>query len=289
MRALETAIDIGGGPTPTPDNRLLELIDELLALEGVDGLHSRAVLAPQLNWLRSGSPEWFAEHEPQLFGDAAPDDLGEATFDLYLEWGDPYEPMLLEQRDRIIAALAGDHSDDATQHLLHGLLWKLPGYEVETVSDILVQAGTRYVSYAGRWLGRGLAEAESVDHAPVAALWRELLQRGLDGDAYAGFGWMAVNDHLDNDEWLTLTEDTAVATAGVLDEPYRVAERAGRLPSDPRAAKIVAQLLGDDPAPWDVSRIGDVGLDVLRTATGPPREDLRERLLERGFYAAADM
>jgi hypothetical protein len=100
---------------------------------------------------------------------------------------------------------------------------------------------------------------------------------------------MAVNHHLDNDQWLTLTEDTAVATAGVLDEPYRVAERAGQTPSDRRAAKIVAQLLDDDPAPWDVRRIGEVGLDVLRAATGPPREDLRERLLERGFHPAVDV
>ena len=289
MRALETAIEIGGGATPTPDKRLLELIDELLALDGVDGLHSRAMLAPQLNWLRSGSPDWFADHEPQLFGDAAPDDLGKATFELYLQWGDPYEPMLLEQRDRIIAALAGDDSDDAARHLLHGLLWKLPGYEVETVCDILVQAGTRHVSYAGRWLGRGLAEAQKVDQTPVAALWRELLERRLDADAYAGFGWMAVNHDLDNDQWLTLTDDTAAATAGVLDEPYRVAERAGQTPSDPRAAKIIAQLLGDDPAPSDMSRIGEVGVEVLRGATGPPRETLRERLLERGFHAAVDM
>jgi hypothetical protein len=289
MRALETAIGIGGGSSPTPDKRLLSLIDELLALEGVDGLHSRAMLAPQLNWLRSGSLEWFAAHEPQLFGVAAPGDLGRATFELYLEWGDPYEPMLLEQRDRIIAALSGDHSDAATQHLLHGLLWKLPGYEVETVCDILVQAGSRHISYGGRWLGRGLAEAEKIDQTPAAALWRELLERGLDADAYAGFGWMAVNHHLDNEEWLTLTDDTATATAGVVDEPYRVAERAGQTPSDPRAARIIAQLLGDDPAPWDVSRIGEVGLEVLRAATGPPREALRERLLERGFHAAVDM
>ncbi|MGZ6692846.1 MAG: hypothetical protein ACXVHQ_36245 [Solirubrobacteraceae bacterium] len=290
MRALEAAVAIGGGSTPTPEPRLLALFEELLALDGIDGLHSRAMLAPQLNWLRSGAPAWFAEHEPLLFGGAAPNDLGQATFDLYLEWGSPYKPMLQEQRPRIIAALAGSRHEEATQHLLQGLLWKLQGYEAGTVADILVEAGSQRVYYAGRWLGWGLAHAdESVDQGPVVALWRDLLNRRLAREAYAGFGWMAVNDHLDSDTWLELTHDTAVATAGVLDEPDRVAQRAGQTPSDPRTAQILSQLLADDPASWDMQRIGEIGLEVLQLANGSPAAELRERLLERGFHAAIEI
>lgn len=289
MRAIDAAFSIGHDAKDLPNEALLSLLDEILQLEGIDGLHGRAMLAVRLPYLRNVAPAWFADREERIFGDAAPGGLGPATFDLYLEWGKPYAPLLQEQRDRLISALSGQRHEDATQHLLHGLLWRLPGFEASALADILIGAGNAAVSYAGQWLGWALADNDDIDLAPVTELWRELLDRDLDTPAYRGFGWMAVNDRLDQDAWLTLTQETAAAAAGALDEADRVAERAARSHGDARAALIIARLLEDDPEPWDVERIGARGIEVLgATSDGDAAADLRERLLERGFYAAKD-
>jgi hypothetical protein len=289
MRALEEAFRIGDDDEHGPSEQLLSLVEEILGLDGVDGFHGRAVLAPRLPRLRGASPAWFAEREERIFGDAAPDDLGPTTFDLYLEWGRAYGPLLEDQRDRVIDALAGDRGEDATRQLLHGLIWRLPAFDAAAVADALIGAGAATVSGAGHWLGWALAETDEIDHAPVVELWRELLDRKTDADAYHGFGWTAVNDHIDEETWLALMTETATVSAGNLDEPHRVAERAARSAGDPHAATIIARLLEGEPPLWDVRRIGDLGLEVLRATTDTEAAtDLRERLLERSVYEAKD-
>jgi hypothetical protein len=218
-----------------------------------------------------------------------PDSLGPATLDLYLEWGAPTRDLLTEQREEIVTALGRERHEEAVGHLLNGLLWEVPGLEPIAIADILVAAGDREISYAGRWLGWELAdESLALDIAPALDLWRELLSRDLPPTAYAGFGWMAVNPHIPDDDWLTLTDTTVQATAGVIDEPGRVAERATHAPDDPRAARIIAALLAAGPKSWDIQRIGVLGLQVLLEATGDAGAELRERLLGRGFYEALD-
>jgi hypothetical protein len=97
---------------------------------------------------------------------------------------------------------------------------------------------------------------------------------------------MAVAPRLSEDDWLTLTEATLARTDGNVEEPDRVAERAGRTPADPRSARILTHLLSGEPKPWDLQRIGAVGLQVLPLADEKTAPDLRERLLERGFFEA---
>jgi hypothetical protein len=288
MRALDVAFAVAGSVPPDP--RLLDLVDDALALEGADGLQARAILARRLHWLRQAAPDWFAQRASDIFGAPAPGDLGAATVDLYLEWGEPDRDLAVEQRNAIVGALERERWQEAVQHLLLALQHDVPGYDVRSVADALVDAGTHVVSYAGQWLGWGLADADvEVDVASSLALWRELLGRGLPAAAYAGFGWTAINEHLTDDDWLTLIDETATAAGGRLDEPARVAQRAARTPADPRAARAIAALLGDDPQPWNVARIGAAGLEVLPAATGEAASDLRERLLERGFHEALEL
>jgi hypothetical protein len=288
MRALDVAFAIGARHE-VPDARLLELLDRALTLDGVDGLHARAIVARRLPWLRQTAPDWFAKCSSRIFGSDAPGTLGPATVDLHVEWGAPFRYLLIEQREAIVAALEREHHEDAARHLLHGLLWKVPGFEPAAVADILVAVGDREVSYAGRWLGWELADADlELDIAPALDLWREFLSRPLPRAAYSGFGWMAINPHIDDDDWLTLTEATIRATSGFVDESVDVAERASRAPADPRAARIIAGLLADDPKPWYLQRIGALGLEVLAAATGDTATELRERLVERGFYEALE-
>lgn len=177
--------------------------------------------------------------------------------------------------------------EDAIRHLLHGLLWKVDGYDPESLAALLATAGDSAASFAGQWLGWALADVgDEVDLGPVVEFWRNLLDRDLAPDGYLGFGWMAVAPRLSNEDWLTLTEATLSKTKGELEEPERVAERAGRTPGDPRSARILTHLLSGEPKPWDLQRIGAVGLQILPHADGETAPDLRERLLERGFFEA---
>lgn len=49
---------------------------------------------------------------------------------------------------------------------------------------------------------------------------------------------------------------------------------------------IVANRLAGDLPPWEIQRVGAIGLEILTAATGAEADTLRERLLERGFYDA---
>jgi hypothetical protein len=54
---------------------------------------------------------------------------------------------------------------------------------------------------------------------------------------------------------------------------------------------LVAKLLDGSPPLWELERIGNAGLRLLRAGTGDEaiRSDLRDRLLERGFNEAASI
>jgi len=62
----------------------LELITRSLALPGQDGLQHRAIIATRLAFLRYVAADWVDAHRDQLFGDRAPDQLGQPTMDLAL-------------------------------------------------------------------------------------------------------------------------------------------------------------------------------------------------------------
>jgi hypothetical protein len=288
MRALDLAFSVGAR-SDGADPQLLNLLDETLNLVGIDGLHARAIIARRLPWLRHTAADWFRDHAAKIFGNEAPNGLGPATVDLYLEWSNPDRNLLIEHRAEIIEALGREQHEDAIRHLLHGLLWQVDGYDPESLAALLATAGESAASFAGHWLGWALAEiGDEADLRPVLEFWRDLLDRDLASDGYLGFGWMAVASRLSDEGWLTLTEATLSKTEGNLEEPERVADRAGRTPSDPRSARILTQLLSGEPKPWDLQHIGAVGLEILPHADDETAPDLRERLLERGFFEARD-
>jgi hypothetical protein len=209
--------------------------------------------------------------------------------DLYLEWAQPDRDIAVDHRNAIVEALSRDRHEDAVGHLLLGVVYALPGYEPDAIADVLVAAGEREVSEAGHWMGWALAEADpEPDAGPLLALWRDLLQRELSPPSYAGFGWTAINKHIPDGEWLELIEATLAVTSGSIHEPDRVAQRAARHTSDPRAARIITGLLSGRPTAWDLQAIGAAGLEVLAMSTGEVAHELRERLLERGFHEALD-
>lgn len=289
--ALETAIllaDRDGSVDPM----LLELFDEILGLEGDDAELGRAIIATRLPWIRLVAPEWFADNEDQLIGDGAPDGLGELTFATYLEWGRPETTLLTEQRERVIDSLQGSKAEFALQHLLHGLAWGVEGFGAADVADILAGYPELF-SEAARTLAIELRELDgpSPELDRATDLWREALARELPAEAYGGWGWFAINEHLDGTTWLDLTLQTAARERVSLAEPEEIAERAERLLPEPRVLRLVALLLDADPKAWELEQIGAVGLRLLSSGVGGQevRSELRERLLERGFHDARDI
>ena len=67
----------------------------------------------------------------------------------------------------------------------------------------------------------------------VVELWREALGHDLPAEAYAGWGWFADNQHLDDEIWLDLTLQTAARDGVNLAEPDRIAGRAEGMAPDP--------------------------------------------------------
>jgi hypothetical protein len=286
--ALETAIllaDRDGSADP----RLLELFEEILGLEGDDAELGRAIIATRLPWIRHVAPEWFADNEGTLIGKQAPDHLGDLTFAIYLEWGRPAETILIEQRERLIGSLQGSKAEFALRHLLHGLAWGVEGFSPADVADILTGFPELF-NEAARELGIELRELDgpSAEFDRAIDLWREALARELPAEAYSGWGWFAINDHLEDSTWLDLTLQTAEREDVNLAEPEEIAERGERLPPDPRVLRLISLLLDADPKAWELEQIGAAGLRLLQSGTGDQevRDELRERLLERGFHDA---
>jgi hypothetical protein len=289
MVALEVAFALGS-QAEAVSPQLLELLEESLHLSSPDGLQARAIIGARLGWLRHAAPKWFANHAALILGEDAPNGLGEATFRLYLEWGALSQSLLEEQRIRFLGALDGPAAEHARVHVLHGMLWGVSGYSPQEVCDALTNAGPDELSEGAHWLGWALADSE-VDLGPALELWRVALSRQLPPEAHHGWGWFALNDRLPEETWLDLTLQTVQRTSGDLDEPARVAERASRSRDDERALLLVAALLEGNAPLWDIDRIGTVGLELLAhgSSGNAARQQLRERLLERGFNDAADV
>jgi hypothetical protein len=289
--ALETAIllaDRDGSVDP----RLLGLFEEVLALQGDDAELGRAIIATRLPWIRRVAPEWFANNEETLIGSQAPDGLGDLTFATYLEWGQPEKTILIEQRQRLIDSLGGLKAEFAMRHLLHGLAWGVNGFDPASIADIL--AGyPQLFSETARTLGIELRELDgpSAELDRAVDLWREALVRDLPAEAYNGWGWFAINEHLEDSTWLDLTLQTASRGEVNLAEPEEIAERAERLMPDPQVLRLVSLLLDADPKAWELEQIGAVGLRLLASGVGAQevRSELRERLLERGFHDAREI
>jgi hypothetical protein len=293
MRSLEVGFSFAqntagdDGPAPAP---ILELVDEALRLGRPDGLHARAIIAPWLPWLTYHAPAWTEENWELLVGAEAPEDLGPATFDMYLERGRPYRAMLEAHRDLYAAALARV-GEAARVHILTGMVWKADGYDPASVLGMLTAVDTAAVSQAAQWLAFSASHSEDMPLETVIDFLGVALDARLAPKAYEGYGWLAIVERLDADAWLELTDRAAQAAGGALEQPQQIAKRAAQHPRDVRAIRIVAALLGADLKLWYLRDVGEVGLQMLEsedTETNEAREQLRERLLEREFFDAKD-
>ena len=265
--------------------RALDLLAETLALSGQDGAQHRAIIAPRLAFLRYVAPTWVDDHRGQLFGADAPGNLGQTTVDLALSWGRP-SPWLLEHfRDQVHDAVRRT-TNNALDHYLVAMLWKVSGYSVDEALTFL--RCVRRLSDAAQALGHLLqSDDASIEHAAVAAqFWEESL-RGDNGETLAGFGWYVEISSLDDATWARLTRQTLSITRGRIDWARRVADRAARPQPTSDTLEILNQLLRGLHDSWDQRYVLDTAALAIKKVnhpqTGIPEyQRLRTTLLERG-------
>jgi hypothetical protein len=268
-----------------PD-RSVAMLDDALELPAQLGESVRTTIGINLGWLLAGAPTWIKEHLDQLIGDTG---LGRFTFKTFLERGRPSIALLELLQDRIWAALSSQATAAAAEgHILHGLVWKLDGYDPAMVAERLAQSAHEgAISTAAEWLYRTAVNAPDLEREPTLDFWEAAVDLELPSAEYEGFGYLAVVNGIDDDRWLDLILRTAQTCETGLALPNRVAEQAAEHPDDPRALRIVTALLASRLDVWYIDDIGHVGMKLLHVSKADDedaRKKLREQLIEREFF-----
>lgn len=272
----------------------LALLDTALRLPEWDGAEHRAVIAPRLGFLLHIAPDWVTERQELLFGSSAPGGLGQQTVDLAVKWGRPQPWVLEHTRGQVIDAAARD-VENAMSTLLIGMLWDVPGYDVDSIVDQLVSRRSDLLSAAGEALGR-LLRHDDVEPKHVergVEFWRGVVSRN-DPDAMSGFGWWAEVKTLDRERWELLTLASAELAHGRLDWAHEVAKRAADEGITETGLAILNELVRGQVDEWDRLQVMQTALTALSVAAEAHRESdafrrLRTSLIERGFFDARDV
>jgi hypothetical protein len=272
-----------------------DLLDEALEFDGWNGAEHRAIIVLRLPFLLNIAPEWVASRESKLFGNTAPDGLGQRSIELALKWGRP-NGWLLERYRRSVLRAVRAGSENALDQVLVAMLWKVPGYSIQETFGSLAPIGAVVISNAGESLARLLMRDADREHIELGArFWEKAIEdRSLPGQAYRGFGWWAEVDGLDREQWESMMLATCDRAEGSLDLCVETAERSVLEPITPVGLAIVTKLLRGRHEPWDRSRVAELALKALQTSNATStlfeaRERLRVALTDLGYFGAADL
>lgn len=286
-QALETvfyfmAYEFRHGESVRPE--ALELLEDVLNLDGFDGAQHRAILAPRLGFLKRVAPTWFDKQLNLLFGKAAPGDLGKQTFELALKWGQPQEWLLVKYRNRVRnAVILGD--DRALTHMLIAMLQSLHGYSILDCVNILAPK-PKLLSSAGEGLGRLLRVDDALDsHVDIAVeFWKVVIDRNNSLNLF-GFGWFAEIASLDGSVWAELTLKTLKCTRGQIDWSNKIAERLLEMPPTITNLSIMYLLVTGGKDNFGYYLVSEVAPKLFNLSRGlensPEYELLRNALVER--------
>src|ERR1019366_2951915 len=293
--ALQAVLDLMGHEhrrDGTVRDTSLDLLTNTLNMSGLDGEHYRAIIAPRIAFLRHVAPRWVEEHRHRLFGDGAPDNLGQRTIDLALADGLP-DPWLLEHFRGQVQDAVQRATDQALEHYLVAMLREVPGYSVDDAVTFFQPLGK--LSDAGQALGRLLGNNEAAaGHVALAAqFWEKAISisQGTP-ESLTGFGWYANIPGLDDVTWNRLTRLTLTITRGRIDWAHRVADRAAHQQPTADTLEIHSQLLRGVSDSWEQRLVLDIATAAIKKATDPQTgtaeyKRLRTALLERGVNLAS--
>lgn len=267
------------------DARVTSVLDRVLDSAGEDGAEYRAILATHLGFLERIIPVWVEEHGSRIFGDEAPDDLGQVSLDVFLRYSRPLNRNVMEKYvDRIRDAVGRD-VDNAVEHYVLAMLEGLSGYGVQECVRTL-KALDR-LSDAGEALGRLLDEDDPrPEHVTIALeFWEAAIGTGV--VHLDGFGWFAEVKAIDDAAWADLTARTLAATHGRIDWSHEVADRAAHRPITQTRLSILDAMVRGLEKDWDQRRVGEIARGVVTSElalrdTAEFRR-LNTALAERGY------
>ena len=272
--------------TQTVRPEAVSLLDSSLHLPGRNGAEHRAILASRIGLLRYVLPDWTDDNRELLFGDQAPDGLGQTTIDLAIKWSSRPNAWLLENfRDEIRSAVERN-VNNALKHLLIAMIWEIPGYSAHD-NVAFLRRSPDLASRSGEALGRLLHNGEPEQRflEITSAFWRTMLQQTT-GNALLGFGWLSMVEELDSEVWADLTLKTLEATRGRIDWSHRVAERVAASPPTPTGLAIMNKLVRGQHDPWGSRGIIDQAVRIVDAARDLSATEefqrLHNALLERG-------
>ncbi len=261
----------------------VELIEATLRLDGHDGAEHRAILAPRLSFLRHVLPEWADANSSLLFGDEAPDRLGQLTVDQAIKWGNP-NAWLLENFRKQVQDSVVRKVDRALEHYLVAMLWECDGYSVAQVVNFM--KSKNLVSEAAETLGRMLRHEDTDSHHIDLAVkfWQKNITR-RSGTSLRGFGLFSEIGCLDDRLWAKLTLRTLKASGGRINWAHRIAERVVTASPTETGLEILNLLVRNSVNEWELRGLLDHASEYITTAQELVYTDeyrrLQTALLER--------
>ncbi len=237
----------------------IRLLESSLRLEGLDGLEHRAILAWLFPLLRNMLPEWMDDNKDLLFGDEAPQDLGQRTLDQTLTWGHPDAWLLENFRSEIEESVKGG-VDQALYHYMGAMLGGCSGYDVAEVISFL--RGCGLISQAAMSVSlllRGEGEVSQPIEIAVE-FWRKSLE-SESGQSVSGFLYFSQIPGLEDNVWAELTLATLAAGPKCGSrEAHRVIRRATRTTPTLTVLDILDKMVREQLDHWDTRNLGRIAV-----------------------------
>ena len=270
----------------------VRVIEASLRLTGDDGAEHRAVVSVWFGILRHALGDWMESNRGLLFGNDAPQGLGQAMFDEATAHNQAND-WLLENFPEMVYDAARRGVARALDHLMVAMLWELPRYSIHDVVTFVAQA-PELMSNAGHRLARAMAHSTiEQSHTAIAVnFWQASLDaapaRGTAaGDALQGFGWFSDVEPIGNEVWSQMTLKTLRATGGRIEWASSVAQRVAATPPSATGLAILDQLVRGSPSDWERRQVAEHARPMV--ASAQHLEDaveyrrLRAALMERGL------
>ena len=250
LRALLVAIgyECRYGRT-VPIKRRWSQIQDCLKFQGIDGLQFRSVIGSMIWFLQSIVPEWVDDNRGMLFGEEAPDDLGQRTFDQALRYGRPRRWLLESHRSRVMDAVSRGETS-ALRHVMLAVIADWDGYSAAAVVNKL-RDDPKLLSASGVALGKAMRDSDNDEYLErTLNYWQTAIETKIP-DGLVGFGWLAVVHHISDESWVQMTLETLEITRGRTNMPHYVSERAARVPPSAATLEIVNHLVRATSHPGD--------------------------------------
>lgn len=271
----------------------LDTLDWVLQQPGEDGRQFRSVLASRIGFLRHVVPEWIETRAEDMFGDGINAELGTSALHSAVHWAQPNQ-WLLRRFPGAIQRLALEGDERAIDMTMLAMLWEVDGYELNQLVQMFLEK-PHSLSVSGGRLAF-LLRPDDVDELLVdraVEYWTVALESDGPSERLAGFGWFSEVSNLSDHTLLEHLLVTVRATEGRIEWAEGTARRVCCPPVDPRTFEILRWLFRAATEPWVEQDIASSCVNALQQAeddmhNSPEYQSLRESLLAKGYFAAAD-